>query len=129
MQEELLLDTYRETNVDPLKVSYIEAHGTGTKVGDVEEMGAISAVFCRPGRERPLLIGSVKSNMGHAESASGKPTWSFGTAERIESLRKLSVTWSTGIEFSPQWTYFAPAVRWRPMKINTFDEQSRYSAD
>ncbi|KAH7950011.1 hypothetical protein HPB49_018367 [Dermacentor silvarum] len=74
VQEDLLLDCYDESNVDPLDVAYVEAHGTGTKAGDVEELAAISAVFCRPGRQMPLMVGSVKSNMGHAEGASGKPT-------------------------------------------------------
>ncbi|XP_049523965.1 fatty acid synthase-like [Dermacentor silvarum] len=70
VQEDLLLDCYDESNVDPLDVAYVEAHGTGTKAGDVEELAAISAVFCRPGRQMPLMVGSVKSNMGHAEGAS-----------------------------------------------------------
>lgn len=50
---------------------YVETHGTGTKVGDPQEAGAIADVFCTPHRTDPLLIGSVKSNMGHAEPSSG----------------------------------------------------------
>jgi fatty acid synthase len=56
--------------VDPNHVVYVEAHGTGTKVGDPQEANAICEVFCS-NRSEPLLIGSVKSNMGHAEPASG----------------------------------------------------------
>ncbi|CAG7687282.1 unnamed protein product, partial [Allacma fusca] len=53
-------------------VSYVEAHGTGTKVGDPQEVNAIDRVMCKErGPENPLLIGSVKSNMGHSEPASG----------------------------------------------------------
>ena len=51
----------------------MEAHGTGTKAGDKEELSAITSVFCN-GRDHkmgPLLIGSVKSNMGHPEPTSG----------------------------------------------------------
>lgn len=70
-QEALLRDVYEEAGVDPRSVSYVEAHGTGTKVGDPQEMSAISNVFCGEGRKEPLLIGSVKSNMGHSEGASG----------------------------------------------------------
>jgi len=51
-------------------LDYIEAHGTGTKAGDVQEVNAIDNVFCK-NRETPLMIGSVKSNLGHAEPASG----------------------------------------------------------
>ncbi|XP_049273337.1 fatty acid synthase-like [Rhipicephalus sanguineus] len=71
--EKLLRDAYAEANVDPTKVVYVEAHGTGTKAGGIQELEAISNVICSPRREKPLLIGSVKSNMGHSESASGVP--------------------------------------------------------
>ncbi|CAG7832189.1 unnamed protein product, partial [Allacma fusca] len=53
-----------------MEVDYIEAHGTGTKVGDPQEMTAVTRVFCE-GRKRPLLIGSIKSNMGHPEPVAG----------------------------------------------------------
>lgn len=71
-QEQLLREVYGEANVDPRKVVYVEAHGTGTKAGDPVELSAISKVLCQDGREKPLRIGSVKSNMGHSETASGK---------------------------------------------------------
>ncbi|KAL1470633.1 hypothetical protein MTO96_040322 [Rhipicephalus appendiculatus] len=71
--EKLLRDAYSEVNVDPTKVVYVEAHGTGTKAGGIQELEAISNVICSPGRDKPLLVGSVKSNMGHSESASGVP--------------------------------------------------------
>lgn len=60
-------------NVDPLDVSYIEMHGTGTQAGDAVEMKSILDVFA-PGKrdsEHPLHLGSVKANVGHAESGSG----------------------------------------------------------
>jgi fatty acid synthase len=65
-----LEEVYREAGIDPAQVNYVETHGTGTKVGDPQEANAICDVFCRD-RTTPLLIGSVKSNMGHAEPASG----------------------------------------------------------
>lgn len=64
----------RHANVNPLHVSYIEMHGTGTQAGDATEMNSVLSVFV-PGFERmphyPLYLGSVKANIGHAESASG----------------------------------------------------------
>uniref|UniRef100_A0A8D8UL46 Fatty acid synthase n=1 Tax=Cacopsylla melanoneura TaxID=428564 RepID=A0A8D8UL46_9HEMI len=70
LQQRLLEDFYEECEVDPKKLAWVEAHGTGTKVGDPEEVQALENVFC-PGRDSPLLIGSVKSNIGHSEPASG----------------------------------------------------------
>lgn len=70
MQSLLLQQFYDECNVSPSSVVYIDAHGTGTKVGDSEELSAIEKVFCMDKR-RPLLIGSSKSNIGHTEPVSG----------------------------------------------------------
>ena len=60
--------------VDRSDVAYVEAHGTGTVVGDAQELAAIDALYgAGAGRapNEPLLIGSVKSNMGHCEGCSG----------------------------------------------------------
>lgn len=61
-----------EAGIDARHVSYIEAHGTGTKLGDPIEIAALSKVFQRYTQEREFcLIGSAKSNIGHCESAAG----------------------------------------------------------
>lgn len=57
-----------EAQVDPSSVGMIEAHGTGTPVGDTEEFQSLST---RYGRHSPCALGSLKSNLGHAESAAG----------------------------------------------------------
>lgn len=71
-QEELVLSCYRNAGLDPTETTYVEAHGTGTRVGDPIEISAFSRALNRdrPVNE-PLFIGSVKSNIGHAETASG----------------------------------------------------------
>ncbi|KAK6640571.1 hypothetical protein RUM44_012267 [Polyplax serrata] len=70
MQYELLKEFYEECEINPATVNFIEAHGTGTKVGDPEECNTLDKIFCE-GRKGPLLIGSIKSNIGHTEPASG----------------------------------------------------------
>ncbi|KAL0872273.1 hypothetical protein ABMA27_004663 [Loxostege sticticalis] len=70
MQQQLARETFAEARLRPQDVVYVEAHGTGTKVGDPQEVNAIADFFCE-NRKTPLLLGSVKSNMGHSEPASG----------------------------------------------------------
>lgn len=53
------------------QVSYIEAHGTGTQVGDPIEIGSVREVFGGPQRENDIYIGSLKANLGHSEVAAG----------------------------------------------------------
>ncbi|TDD98136.1 type I polyketide synthase [Actinomadura rubrisoli] len=69
-QTELLERVYRTAGVAPREVSYVEAHGTGTQAGDPIECTALGEVLGRD-RAEPLPIGSVKSNLGHSEAASG----------------------------------------------------------
>lgn len=63
-QAKLFDEFYKDINIDPNTVDYVEGHCTGTKVGDPEECFAIDKVFCQ-GRKEPLMIGAVKSNVGH----------------------------------------------------------------
>ncbi|MDT3398014.1 polyketide synthase, partial [Streptomyces sp. B1866] len=72
-QEAVLRDAYQRAGVDPAEVRYVELHGTGTPAGDPVEAAALGAVL---GGERraaggPLLVGSVKTNIGHLEGAAG----------------------------------------------------------
>lgn len=70
LQQRLLASFYEECAISPSSLAYMEAHGTGTRVGDPEEVNAIDSLFTK-GRTTPLKIGSNKSNMGHTEAASG----------------------------------------------------------
>ncbi|MDR2669065.1 MAG: acyltransferase domain-containing protein, partial [Desulfovibrio sp.] len=71
-QTELLRGIYEHPGIDKSKVAYIEAHGTGTAAGDPVEARAVGEVLGKAlkGR-RPLYVGSVKTNIGHLEPASG----------------------------------------------------------
>ncbi|CAF0776234.1 unnamed protein product [Adineta steineri] len=70
-QTRLLTSIYKRTNFDPQRIFYMEAHGTGTPVGDPIEANCLGRFFNRSSLEPPLLIGSVKSNLGHTEGAAG----------------------------------------------------------
>ena len=69
-QEELIINACQEAGMQPNDLAYIECHGTGTKIGDPIEITAIRNTAAR-GRTSPCYIGSVKSNIGHLESAAG----------------------------------------------------------
>ena len=71
-QEELLRQALRNARAEPHDVHYVDAHGTATALGDPIEVGALGTVFCKERREDdPLVIGSVKTNIGHLEAAAG----------------------------------------------------------
>lgn len=94
-QANLLQEVYRRAGLDPAELAYLEAHGTGTAVGDPVEVEAIGRAL---GRERaadsPLPIGSVKGNLGHLETASGIP----GLLKGIHVLRTGVVPPTRGIQ-------------------------------
>lgn len=71
-QAEVLRRAYKDAGIDPRTVDYIEAHGTGTILGDPIEAEALGRVVGR-GRpaDRPALLGAVKTNVGHLEAAAG----------------------------------------------------------
>jgi len=71
-QERVIEDALAATGISPTEVDYLEAHGAGSDLGDPIEVQAAAAVYGR-GRDpdRPLLIGSVKTNIGHLECAAG----------------------------------------------------------
>jgi acyl transferase domain-containing protein len=66
-----LRDVYAKAGISPDELSYVEAHGTGTAVGDPIETRALGEVLGATRKRPPLPIGSVKSNIGHLEAASG----------------------------------------------------------
>ncbi|MFI2764039.1 SDR family NAD(P)-dependent oxidoreductase [Streptomyces echinatus] len=71
-QKALITTALKAAGAAPADVDYVETHGTGTPIGDPIEANALGAAY-RPGRdpERPLRIGTVKTNLGHLEAAAG----------------------------------------------------------
>ncbi|MFI0450303.1 type I polyketide synthase [Actinomadura sp. 6N118] len=71
-QQDLLRRAYAAAKADAMDIGYVEAHGTGTPLGDPIEASALGTVLGgRRPAEDPLLIGSIKSNLGHLEAAAG----------------------------------------------------------
>ncbi|MFJ3720094.1 SDR family NAD(P)-dependent oxidoreductase [Streptomyces sp. NPDC090057] len=71
-QEKVIRAALATAHLGPEDISYVEAHGTGTPLGDPIEFGAIGDVFVDSHtKDRPVLVGSVKTNLGHMEPASG----------------------------------------------------------
>ncbi|MBW5446414.1 SDR family NAD(P)-dependent oxidoreductase [Cohnella sp. CFH 77786] len=90
-QEKVLVQAWEDAGIDPETIAYIETHGTGTKLGDPIEIDGIQRAFGRyTDKKQFCAIGSVKSNIGHLDSASGVA----GLAKAIASLtrRQLAPT-------------------------------------
>ncbi|KAI0006809.1 hypothetical protein F4779DRAFT_595040 [Xylariaceae sp. FL0662B] len=84
-QEAVIRKAYAQARLDFDKTDYVECHGTGTAVGDPIEVEAVSRVFKKP-KGSPLMIGSVKTNLGHSEAASG-----------ISSIIKVTLALEKGV--------------------------------
>jgi acyl transferase domain-containing protein/NADPH:quinone reductase-like Zn-dependent oxidoreductase/acyl carrier protein len=119
-QAAMLAEAYRRAGISPLAVGYVEAHGTGTPVGDPIEALALGRVLgeCRTA-ERPLWIGSIKSNLGHLEPASGVA----GLAKLALALHRRTIPPNVHFhELNPripfgQWHIHVPtqAMPWQPL--------------
>ncbi|MFJ7887265.1 condensation domain-containing protein [Lysinibacillus xylanilyticus] len=71
-QEEVIVNAWKNARIDPETISYIEAHGTGTKLGDPIEVEGINRAFSRFTDKKQFCgIGSIKSNLGHTDSLAG----------------------------------------------------------
>lgn len=94
-QVALLEQAYLQAGIDPAEIDYIEAHGTGTAVGDPIEARALGdALGKRRPPDSPLLIGSVKSNLGHLEAASGVA----GLVKALHCIQHRTVPATIGIK-------------------------------
>jgi amino acid adenylation domain-containing protein len=90
-QQRNLEGLYGSTGIDPASIQYFEAHGTGTAAGDPIELNAINAVFNQPSdqsrRQHKLVVGSVKSNIGHLESCAALA----GLVKTVECLERAQI--------------------------------------
>jgi acyl transferase domain-containing protein/acyl carrier protein/ribosomal protein S18 acetylase RimI-like enzyme len=115
----LIRDALEHAGVDPARVSYIEAHGTGTALGDPIEMEALATVFGpHHTRDRPLHVGSVKTNIGHLEAAAG-----------IAGLMKTILAMAHE-EIPPNLHFRTPSGRipWESIPISVPTERTRWTS-
>ncbi|WP_393916343.1 SDR family NAD(P)-dependent oxidoreductase [Halostreptopolyspora alba] len=111
-QQDVVRAAGADAGVDPTDIGYVEAHGTGTSLGDPIEASALGAVLGRHRpAEHPLLIGSVKSNLGHLEAAAG----SAGLIKAILAVRDGS------IPATPHFTEPSPHIDFAGERLEVVD--------
>ena len=112
-QEQAIADALAQAGIEPSEVDYLEAHGTGSAMGDPIEMHAAGAVYGRDRKaDRPLLVGTVKTNMGHLEAAAG-----------IAGLIKVVLAMRHGV--IPKQLHFEtpnPQVNWHRLPVRIVSE-------
>ena len=105
-QTELVRAALADAGVKPGDVTYVEAHGTGTRAGDGVEIGALAAALS-DGRAQPLLVGSVKTNIGHTEAAAG----TAGLIKAALAVRHGVIPASLNVD------KLTPAIAWEKIPV------------
>ena len=116
-QRAMLQQALDNAGVEPHQIGYIEAHGTGTPLGDPIEVLALARVLCQE-RQEPLYIGSVKTNIGHLDAAAG-----------IAGLMKAALSLQHGA--IPPSLHFAepnPRIPWHDWPIRVPTELTPWNA-
>src|SRR6476661_666374 len=119
-QEAVLREAYKNSGISPGQVQYVEAHGTGTSVGDPIEAMALGTVLNtdRPA-DQPCRIGSVKTNIGHAEGAAG-----------IAGLIKVALALKhRAIPASLHFDQPNPAIPWSELPLTVQREMTPWPAE
>ena len=113
-QEAVVRQALESARVAPGEIDYIEAHGTGTPLGDPVELRALGRVFAGE-RDPPALIGSVKTNLGHLEAAAG-----------VAGVIKTALSLERGV--IPRHLHFTqpnPHVEWDELPLRVATEPTR----
>ena len=119
-QERVIAAALARAGVEPASLDYLEAHGTGTELGDPIEVRAAAAVYGQ-GRDaaRPLRIGSVKTNIGHLEATAG-----------VAGVIKVLLAMERGV--IPKHLHFRtpnPAMDWDHLRVEVTAEATPWPAD
>lgn len=119
-QEAVIKAALSQAKLEAAQVSYVEAHGTGTALGDPIELNALHHVYQEDrGKDKPLFLGSVKTNFGHSEAASGVA----GVIKTILSLRGKKL---------PKHLHFSqpnPYVDWSGMNFEILSEGRQWQTE
>ncbi len=111
-QTNLIRRALQAAGLHPSDISYVEAHGTGTPLGDPIEINALAEVYGE-GRDAPLLVGSVKANIGHLEEAAGLA----GLIKVVLAMQHNELPpqpWCARLSSKIEWTRLPVAVPQRP---------------
>ncbi|POM26387.1 Polyketide synthase PksM [Actinomadura rubteroloni] len=106
-QSQVIVAAIEDSGVDPRTVGYLEAHGTGTSLGDPIEIAGLTKAFrALDGAPEHLAVGSVKSNIGHAESAAGiagitKVLLQLRHGQLVPSLHSATLNPRLGLDGTP----------------------------
>ena len=116
-QERVIEEALTRAGIAPSEVDYLETHGTGSEMGDPIEVRAAAAVYGR-GRDpdRPLLIGSVKPNIGHLESAAGVT----GLIKVVLAMREMV------IPPQPDFRSPSPLIEWDKLPVGVTSEATQW---
>ncbi len=110
-QQKVIRQALDDAGLKPDSIDYLEAHGSGTKLGDPQEINSLTEVF--NGRTRPLYIGSVKSNLGHLETAAG-----------LASMCKVLLAMKYGkIPANLHFNKGNPLIPWDTIPLKVVDKQ------
>lgn len=107
-QAQNIREVYRIAGLDCNQTGYVECHGTGTKAGDPTELAGISESLCKNrSTDKPLVVGSIKANIGHSEGAAGVA----GLIKSVLCLEKGMIPPNTNFK-EPN-----PAIRFEEWKV------------
>ena len=119
-QQKLITQTLDKAKILASQIDYVEAHGTGTALGDPIEANSLGQVLGKAGgRSRALLVGSIKSNIGHLESAAGV----MGLIKIIQALRHREIPPSLHLQ------HLSKKIAWQDLNIKPVTELTPWISD